>query len=62
MENALQCLVGVLTGADADLQLEAAWCVTNISAGTHEHALAIVKSAAPYLVTYLSSSSPQLQV
>ncbi|KAL5015740.1 hypothetical protein ScPMuIL_005329 [Solemya velum] len=61
VENALSCLVGVLTGIDAELQLEAAWCMTNISAGTHEHALAIVKSAAPYLVTYLSSSSPQLQ-
>ncbi|XP_050411215.1 uncharacterized protein LOC126825590 [Patella vulgata] len=60
-ENALTCLVGILTGNDTDLQLEAAWCVTNIAAGTDDQALAVVKAAAPYLITYLSSSSPDLK-
>ncbi|KAL3858206.1 hypothetical protein ACJMK2_012808 [Sinanodonta woodiana] len=61
VDNSLHCLVGLLTGTDVDLQLEAAWCITNISAGTHEHALAIVKSAAPYLIIYLSSNNSMLQ-
>lgn len=61
VENSLQCVVGLLTGSDAGLQHEAAWCLTNISAGTHEHALAVAKMAAPYLITFLSSSNPSLQ-
>ena len=62
VDNSLPCLVGLLTGHDTELQYEAAWCLTNISAGTQEHGLAIVKSAAPYLITFLSSSSHMLQV
>ncbi|WAR03916.1 IMA1A-like protein, partial [Mya arenaria] len=61
VENSLQSVVGLLTGNDADLQLEAAWCLTNISAGTSEHALAVAKMAAPYLITYLGSSNNALQ-
>ncbi|XP_048252458.1 importin subunit alpha-9-like [Haliotis rufescens] len=57
VDNSLQCLVGLLTGSDADLQLEAAWCLTNIAAGTHDHAMAVTKTAAPYLITYLGSSN-----
>ncbi|XP_041350317.1 importin subunit alpha-4-like [Gigantopelta aegis] len=57
VDNALQTLVGQLTGKDTDLQLAAAWCLTNISAGTHEHAMVVVKLAAPYLTTYLDSGS-----
>ncbi|XP_013406767.1 importin subunit alpha-8-like isoform X1 [Lingula anatina] len=60
-DNALQHLVGVLSGHDSDLQMEAAWCVTNIAAGTHEQALQATKAAAPYLITYLSGSNPHLQ-
>lgn len=62
VENSLQCLVGILSGSDSDLQLEAVWCVTNIAAGMHDHAMLIIKNAAPYLITFLSSSSPELQV
>ena len=62
VENSLSTLVGIYTGNDPELQLEAAWCITNISAGTHQHAQAITKFVAPYLVTYLSSSIHQLQV
>lgn len=61
VENALKLLVGVYTGNDSAQQLEAAWCITNISAGTTDHSLAICKQVAPYLVTYLSSGIPQLQ-
>lgn len=62
VENALSSLVGVYTGQDVVLQQEAAWCITNISAGTHEHALTISKHVAPYLVTYLGSDVPKIQV
>jgi len=55
-------VVGLLTGSDADLQQEAAWCLTNMAAGSSQHALAVAKMAAPYLVTFLSSSSTLLQV
>ncbi|XP_064612301.1 uncharacterized protein LOC135476260 [Liolophura sinensis] len=61
VENSLQCLVGILSGSDSDLQLEAVWCVTNIAAGMHDHAMLIIKNAAPYLITFLSSNSPELQ-
>ena len=58
----MQCIVGLLTGSDVELQQEAAWCLTNISAGTHDHALLVAKAAAPYLVTFLTGSNPLLQV
>ncbi|XP_069135629.1 importin subunit alpha-8-like [Argopecten irradians] len=61
IDNSLSWLVGVYTGQDVELQQEAAWCITNISAGTHEHAIAIAKHVAPYLVTYLSSVIPVIQ-
>lgn len=60
-DSSLPFLVGALTGVDCELQLEAAWCFTNIAAGTHDHALKAGKAAAPYLITYLSSSNPKLQ-
>ncbi|KAH3894055.1 uncharacterized protein LOC127861681 [Dreissena polymorpha] len=61
VENSLQCIVGLLTGNDVELQHEAAWCLTNISAGNTDHALSVAKSAAPYLITYLSSNNPLMQ-
>lgn len=60
-ENSLTCLVGLFTGHDLDVQLEAAWCLTNISAGTDDHANAVIKCAGPYLITYLSSGNHSLQ-
>lgn len=62
VENALNTLIGIYTGSDAGLQLEAAWCITNISAGTSDQSMIICKQVAPYLVTYLSSGVHQLQV
>ncbi|XP_033747908.1 importin subunit alpha-9-like [Pecten maximus] len=61
IDNSLSWLVGLYTGQDVELQQEAAWCITNISAGTHQHAIAIAKYVAPYLVTYLSSVIPVIQ-
>ncbi|KAJ8312136.1 hypothetical protein KUTeg_009509, partial [Tegillarca granosa] len=61
VENAIHTLVGIFTGTDLDLQVEAAWCITNISAGTHKHALTVAQVVAPYLVTYLTSSIFPLQ-
>jgi hypothetical protein len=61
VDNALQALIGLLTGHDSDLQLEAAWCITNISAGMHEHASLVLRLAAPYLITYLSSGNSLMQ-
>ena len=62
VDNAMQSLIGHMTGKDTDLQLAAVWCLTNMSAGTHEHAMLVVKSAAPYLTTYLDSGSHVLKV
>nr|XP_022341798.1 importin subunit alpha-2-like [Crassostrea virginica] len=61
VDNALNLLVSIYTGNDLEQQLEAAWCITNISAGSTDHSLAICKQVAPYLVTYLSCGVPQLQ-
>lgn len=60
-ENALHTMVGLYTGTNSELQLEAGWCITNISAGTHDHAMSITKYVAPYLVAYLSSDNYLLQ-
>ncbi|XP_072024541.1 uncharacterized protein [Amphiura filiformis] len=61
VDNSLRCLVGLLSGTDPALQLEAAWCVTNLSASIHEHCLLALKHAAPYLITYLSGQNAVLQ-
>ncbi|KAK3745821.1 hypothetical protein QZH41_017144 [Actinostola sp. cb2023] len=61
VENGLRAVVTHLTGNNVDLQLEAAWCVTNLSAGTHEDTMAVLKASAPYLITYLSGQNLQLQ-
>lgn len=58
----MNCLVGLFTGSDTELQLEAAWCLTNIAAGVDNHAMLVLRQAGPYLVTYLGNGSPQLQV
>jgi len=56
------CLVGLLSGLEPSLQLDAAWCLTNIAAGTDQHALVVLKHAGAYLVTYLSSGNTPMQV
>ena len=61
VEQSLRSLVGHLTGNNPDLQLEAAWCVTNLASGTHEDTLKVLKASAPYLITYLSGHNIELQ-
>lgn len=58
----MPCLVGLLSGLEPNLQLDAAWCLTNMAAGTDEQALVVIKHAGAYLVTYLSSGNTPLQV
>ena len=59
-ENSLYTLVGYLTGNESILQLEAAWCITNMSANDHKKMLNVVKATGPYLITYLQSGSELL--
>lgn len=61
-ENALHTLVGIYTGSNSELQVEAGWCITNIAAGTHNHAMTVMKYVAPYLASYLSGDNYLLQV
>ena len=61
-ENAMTTLVSIFTGKDEKLQLEAAWCLTNIATGAEEHALSILKHAGAYLITFLSSGNGPLEV
>lgn len=61
VQNGLRAMVTHLTGHNIDLQLESAWCITNMSAGTHEDTLTVLKATAPYLITYLSGQNVQLQ-
>ncbi|XP_047122727.1 importin subunit alpha-6 [Hydra vulgaris] len=60
IDNSVYTLVGYLTGNDSTLQLEASWCITNMSANDHKKMLFVVKSTAPYLITYLESGSELL--
>ena len=62
VDNCLQSLVGILTGNKIELQEQVAWCLTNVATGRPEHALAVAKAAAPYFITFVSGSSPLLQV
>lgn len=61
VDNALYSLVGYLTGSDTTLQLEAAWCITNIAANDYKDISAVVKATSAYLVTFLRSGSVLLQ-
>lgn len=60
-ENSLRALVGHLTCNNAEFQLEAAWCITNLATGVHEDTLKVLKASAAYLITYLSGQNVQLQ-
>lgn len=61
VDNALFTLVGYLTGSDTNLQLEAAWCVTNITANHYKNIMIVVKSTSAYLITFLKGGSILLQ-
>ncbi|KAH3745844.1 importin subunit alpha-2 [Pelomyxa schiedti] len=57
----MQRILSYLTGTDADLQLYATWCITNIAAiGSHEQTQSIML-AAPYLIAFLSCPNAALQ-
>ena len=58
--GAIETLLAVLQGTCVDSQLEAAWCVTNIAAGSSAHTEAALATA-PCLVQLLRSSSPAVQ-
>lgn len=60
-ENALNTLVGIYTGTNSEHQVEAGWCITNIAAGTHNHAMTVMKFVAPYLASYLTGDNYLLQ-
>ena len=60
--NSLHALVGYLTGKNSTLQLEASWCITNLSANyDNSNIMQVVKATAPYLITYLQSGSELIQ-
>ena len=48
-------------GNDIDLQIEAAWCFTNLAGSTRDHAAHILKAGGAYLITYLRGSNVLLQ-
>ena len=58
----MAAVISMLTGRDSDLQLEAARTLTNLAAGSDNHTMVVAKHAAPYLITFLSSSNTSLQV
>ena len=41
VDNSLRALVGHLTGNNAQLQLEAAWCITNLATGVHDDTMKV---------------------
>jgi hypothetical protein len=46
-----------LTEPSTANQLAAAWCLTNVAAGSHEHTLETLK-AAPFLINFLACGDP----
>ena len=61
VDNSLRAMVGHLTSNNAQFQLEAAWCITNLATGVHEDTMKVLKASAAYLITYLSGQNIQLQ-
>jgi len=62
MEGSMQRLVELVKKDDVDTQLEAAWCLNNIAAGTDEHAMTVLEAAGDSLVTLLGSGDIPLEV
>lgn len=60
--NALELLQSVaLRNYDSLCQLEALACLTNLACGDHKATYRVLRSAGPYVVTFLNGSSPFLQ-
>jgi len=62
VEGSMQRLVELVKKDDVDTQLEAAWCLNNIAAGTDEHAMTVLEAAGDSLVTLLGSGDVPLEV
>eukprot|EP00727_Mastigamoeba_balamuthi_P013369 m51a1_g8655 putative importin subunit alpha-2-like (1742) ;mRNA; r:44229-60225 len=58
--GAVQVLAGFLATSNDAMQLEAAWCITNLAAGTVDQAKALLETT-PHLVLLLGGTSTALQ-
>ncbi|XP_062517299.1 importin subunit alpha-8-like [Corticium candelabrum] len=61
VESSMRSIVSILINGTSDVQVEAAWCLTNIAAGSHKHTKSVLKAAGAYLVTFLESFDQRLQ-
>ncbi|KAL1418986.1 hypothetical protein MTO96_025531 [Rhipicephalus appendiculatus] len=60
--GALEQLVSVtLRSTESSCQLEALSCLTNLACGDHKATNRVLRSAGPYLITFLNGSNPFLQ-
>ncbi|KAJ8405455.1 hypothetical protein AAFF_G00319280 [Aldrovandia affinis] len=57
LENSIQVLAGLLSGSNAQCQLEAAHCLLELSHSPHPSAGLACLPTTPYLLTYLSGQS-----
>ena len=62
INTSLPTLISLLSGHDAEMQMESLYCLTNLAAAAEHDTDLICKMTAPYLVTYLSGNNPLLQV
>ncbi|XP_055938646.1 uncharacterized protein LOC129968608 isoform X1 [Argiope bruennichi] len=60
-DGAFEALISIFIGKNANKQLEAAACLTNLACGSHKAAQRIIKRAGPYLVCFIGSGSCYLQ-
>jgi len=62
VDGSMPRLVELLKEDNVATQLEAAWCLNNIAAGTDEHAMTVVEAAGDSLISLLSSGDVPLEV
>jgi importin subunit alpha-6/7 len=58
--GAIVAFIRCLSDGNAEQQVEASWCLTNIAGGTHEDALKVI-DAMPYFVAFLGGDNKPLQ-